>query len=460
MTASDTTLGGSFRDPSGFLFTRDGELYRQVNQRYRENYDLLKSSGLYDALTSKGFLVAHDEADVAPAEPQVAYKVLRPERIEFISYPYEWSFSQLKAAALLTLDIQKEAMERGMSLQDASAYNVQFRGTKPVMIDTLSFEKIREGQPWAAYGQFCRHFLAPLALMAYRDPGLSAFLRVHIDGVPLDIASELLPRKTRRRPALYMHLHAHARATKRSAEVTKKPTREFSARAFQGLIESLRSAVRKLELSERTSHWSDYYEELDHYTEDALEDKKAFVAEAIDRCAPKTVWDLGANVGVFSRLAGDRGISTVAFDIDHDCVEANYRAGVERGEEHVLPLRCDLTNPSPSLGWAHAERSSLVDRGPADLVLALALIHHLAIANNTPLPMIADFFGQVGRWAVVEFVPKSDPKVQTLLTVREDIFDGYTESAFEEAFRRHFEIVDRRPLRGSERVIYLLRSTR
>jgi len=203
-----SVLSSSFRDPSGFLFTREGVLYRQVDRRHAEHYDLLMSSGLYEALVSEGSLVPHEEVDEAPAGPG-AHRVIRPERIPFVSYPYEWCFSQLRDAALVTLEIQRRAMSFGMSLRDATAFNVQFRAGRPIFIDTLSFERLPEGRPWIAYRQFCQHFLAPLALARYRDVRLLQLTRDHLDGVPLDLAAELLPGRARLRLPLLQIGRAH-----------------------------------------------------------------------------------------------------------------------------------------------------------------------------------------------------------------------------------------------------------
>jgi len=206
-------LSGSFRDPSGFMFKHEGKLYRQVNQKYQEEYDLLMNSGLYDQLNKSRTLVAHKEVDLALApRPKIAYKVIQPENIDFISYPYEWCFNQLKDAAILTLAIARRALEFGMSLKDASAYNIQFQHGRPIFIDTLSFEKYEEGMPWIAYKQFCQHFLAPLALMAKTDIRLGQLLKNHIDGIPLDLASKLLPASTKLSFGLSTHIHPHALA--------------------------------------------------------------------------------------------------------------------------------------------------------------------------------------------------------------------------------------------------------
>ena len=208
-------LSASFRDPSGFLFTRNGILYRQINRAYAEDYARLMDSGLYEKLVKANLLIPHVEVDQAPAEKEAAFKVVQPERAPFISYPYEWSFSQLKDAALATLSIHKRALKLGMSLKDASAYNIQFVRGKAMLIDTLSFEIYKEGEPWIAYKQFCQHFLAPLALMSYRDIRLNQLLRIYIDGVPLDLASALLPFRTKLNFGLLTHIHVHADSQKR-----------------------------------------------------------------------------------------------------------------------------------------------------------------------------------------------------------------------------------------------------
>lgn len=460
---SRNKLSSSFRDPSGFLFLREGELFRQVNQSYREDYELLISSGLYEALVAEGLLIPHREVELPPEDPGPAYKVIKPEPVLFISYPYEWSFSQLKSAALATLAIQKKALQFGMILKDASAYNVQFVGCRPVFIDTLSFERYREGEPWVAYRQFCQHFLAPLALMSRCDIRLGGLLRLHIDGVPLDLASSLLPRRTRFSFSLLSHIHLHARSQARHADdagVGKADSgvrkRKVSKLAFRGIIDSLETAVKKLSWKAGGTEWGDYYGAT-NYSERAQEDKKRRVAEYLSRLSPKLVWDLGANTGIYSRLAAERGAYTVASDVDPAAVEKNYLKARAEKSEKILPLLIDLTNPSPGIGWEHRERMSLLERGPADVVLALALVHHLAISNNLPFYKIAEFFRRVGRDLIVEFIPKEDSQVRRLLASREDIFSGYNRESFEEVFSAYFRIEDSAPIADSERTIYLMR---
>ncbi len=455
--ASAEPATGSFRDPAGFVFRRDGSLYRQVNTDYRENYDHLMESGLYRALVDGGLLVPHDEVPFDGARPEAAYRVLRPEPVPFVSYPYEWSFSQLQDAALATLAVQRKAMEYGMSLKDGSAYNIQFTAGRPVLIDTLSFEKYQEGRPWVAYRQFCQHFLAPLALMSRCDIRLGQLLRVHLDGIPLDLAGRLLPHRTRLWPSLLTHIHLHARSQARYAgrQIDVRRPR-LSRLGLIGIISSLESGISGLGWRPGGTEWGDYYQDT-NYSAEAFQHKKQIVAGYLEALRPADVWDLGANTGEFSRIAADGGMRTVSFDIDPAAVERNYLECRRRGEKNILPLLADLTNPSPGIGWQNRERMSLSERGPAGAVLALALVHHLAISNNTPLERIADFFAGLGQALIVEFVPKSDSQVRRLLATREDIFPGYTQPGFEGAFAERFVIEASQPVIGSERVVYLMR---
>jgi len=451
-------IHSSFRDPSGFLFQSGGALFRQINNKYRKDYEMLMGSNLYEDLIAEGLMVPHDDADLALRKTDDAFRIIKPERISFISYPYEWCFSALKDAALLTLNVQKEALAHGMSLKDASAFNVQFKGGKPVFIDTLSFEEYREGQPWVAYKQFCMHFLAPLALMSYKDVHLNAWFRVFLDGLPLDLTSKLLPFRTRLRFSLLSHIHMHARSQQRYAEkVVDMSGRKFSRLAMQAIVDSLESAVKALKWSPGGTEWADYYF-YTNYSQEGMIHKKEIISEFLEEINPRTLWDLGANDGVFSRIASSRGIQTVSFDIDPACVEANYLKMRRENETRLLPLLYDAMNPTPDLGWANNERMSIISRGPCDTVMALALVHHLAISNNVPLCNIAEYLSKLCKSLIIEFVPKKDSQVQKLLATREDIFPHYDQKHFEADFNGYFQIIKSNKICDSERVVYLMKT--
>lgn len=453
-----TKVSSSFRDPSGFVYTEGNEIFRQINKNYKENYELLNSSGLYQELVNQNLLIEHKETSNKP-EREDGWKIISPKKIDFISHPYEWTFSMLKDAALLTLEVQKKAVQHGMSLKDASAFNVQFVEGKPILIDTLSFEKYEEGKPWVAYKQFVEHFLAPLNLMSLVDIRLGRLSSLFIDGVPVELASKILPFKSRFNLNLLIHIHAHAASKKRFSDKklsTSIKSKRFSKRALLGLVDSLEGSINKLEWNPKGTQWEDYYEEdKNNYKTEAFRHKADLTKKFITECKAKEVWDLGANTGHFSRILGEK-INVVAFDSDYGVLELNYRKMKKEKEKNILPLFSDLANPSPSLGWAEEERQSLVNRGPADAVLALALIHHLAISNNVPFSNIASFFAKIGKYLIIEFVEKSDSQVQKLLANRVDIFNDYNKKEFEEAFSEFFKLKRIVPIKNSKRTLYLM----
>jgi len=448
-------IPSSFRDPAGFLFVRDGTLFRHVARTGAAGYDLLLASGLYERLAGEGLLVRHDEVP-APEGHEEAHRVLRPAEVPVVTYPYEWTFGQLQDAALLTLRVQRRALERGLWLKDASAFNVQLADGRPVLIDTLSFEAYPEGRPWVAYRQFCQHFLAPLALMSRVDLRLGRLLGAHLDGVPLDLASALLPLRTRLQPGLLLNLHLHAWSQARLSGRAPARRPVLPKRRLEALVEGLEATVAGLRPAQGKTAWSGY-SGASSYSSRAYEEKQAIVGRFLEAVRPATVWDLGANTGAFSRLAADAGAFTVALDADPLAADLHYRSLKGRGERRVVPLVVDLSNPTPSLGWDGRERPSLFERSRADMALALALVHHLAIGHNVPLRALAAFLARIAPRVAVEFVPKQDPQVQGMLASRADVFPDYTLEGFEAAFRERFSFVESHGLPGSDRRLFLLR---
>jgi hypothetical protein len=449
--------GVSFRDPAGFVYRHDGELRRQVNQVYREHYDQLLASGLYEELVGAGLLVKHDELQVDAFEPAQAYHVIRPEPIEFISYPYEWSFSQFRDAALATLEIQRRAIVRGLTLKDASAYNVQFHAGRPIWIDTLSFEVYNDGEPWVAYRQFCEHFLAPLALMSLQDVRLGQLSRTNLDGIPLDLAARLLPWRSRFRLGLALHLHLHSRFQRHHAGQARPATSgRLTRNGMLALIDNLTTTVGRLPSRSRKDGWATYYDEIS-YTSEEFKQKARLVTEFLGRTAAKNVWDLGSNTGYFSRLACEAGAFTIAMDSDPACVERIYLEMKRQRETKLMPLLIDLFNPTPPAGWLNGERASIFDRGSPELVMALALVHHLALTGNQPLENLAAFFERLAPWLVIEFVPESDPQARLLQAKRRGIHHPYDRQRFERCFNAHFTTVLVEPVSASGRVLYLMR---
>lgn len=456
MSASFLHHPSSFRDPSGFVFEKEGVLYRQVNKVFKDHFDFFIHSGCYEKLVKQQLLIPHEPINKNLTAGNEWYATLKPEQAGCISYPWEWSFDMLKDAALLTLRITKEAIASGLILKDATPYNVQWYKGKLTFIDTLSFEKYDAGEPWIAYRQFCESFLAPLLLMHYKKQSLQPLLLAWPEGIPLSIAKSLLPGRSKFSLHVYLHIHLHANiAGKKKLHTGAKA--KFSGQKMLNLITSLEMLTGKLKLQGHSTAWSGYYEEAS-LRKNYLELKKEIIARWLDRMPGiKTASDLGANDGEFSCLLAQKSIQTIAVDFDPYCINNLYHKIKGSGEKNIQPFIADLTHPSPAIGFNNQERPSLLSRLKTDLSLALALIHHLVIGKNISLEMTAALFKQISKILIIEFVPKTDEKVQLMLANKKDIYTSYTQDNFEKAFAGCFSIEEKEAISDSGRVLYLMK---
>jgi len=445
-TASDPR---SFRDPSGHVFSRDGKIYRSIFRPGVKDFEAARDAGIYDKLVESGLLLPHDEVNFGDPVPEGTVYCLSHPRLPMISYPWEWPFSMLKGAALIHLDAMEMLLPHGFWLRDASAFNVQNDGNRLRLIDTLSIGHRIAESPWVAYGQFCSHFLAPLAMAAYCDIRTLSMWRNYIDGYPLDLVTKMLPFWRRYRPGLFMHLALHARfqdAADRKEDIgkaksAKKP--KVNDRGLIGLVRSLQRTVGSIKWKRSSRIWEEYGEIRAYQAEDVSR-KSEYVDRVVRRLKPNMVWDLGGNTGEFSLIAAHYGSFVVSIDGDPACTEYLYqRVSGANGTKRILPLTMDLANPSPGLGWDGKERLSLRDRGPADLVLALALIHHLVFSCCVPLSLIAEWFASLADHVLVEFIPPTDPMVQKLLRNRGDEHLPYNLKMFNLNFEKSFEFIDK-----------------
>jgi hypothetical protein len=446
-------LPASYRDNDGFVFEMDGQVYRQIHPQYEVHYKALMQSGLYEELVKRKWLIPHTEINDSPVKTRHG-RVIHPEQIAFISYPYEWSFDMWKDAALLTLHIAMAALQKGMILKDATPFNIQFHNGRPVFIDTLSFEMYEAGKPWVAYRQFTECFAAPLLLMHYCHPDTNKFFAVYPNGIPLDVLVSLLPARSRWNMNTFLHIHLQAKFSGKE----KQPggnQKEFPKQKLQILLKGLEGFVQKITVKKVKSTWDDYYTDT-ILVDDYLEAKTSLVNAFISGIECKEVIDLGANDGHFSLLfSNDKKV--IATDFDSNCINELYLQIKKTGRTNILPLVNNLTTPSPAIGWANAERLSFTARLKADLVLALALVHHLAIAGNVPLSLIANWLKPMGELLIIEFVPKSDEKVKLLLQNRADIFDSYSLDNFRSVFTAHYTIIKEATIGNTGRVLFLMK---
>lgn len=454
---------GSFRDPGGSVFIAGNRVYRTVMPSAAADYHEVRRTGILRELMDEGLVIEEREVEkslLGDLGAGAAYLAEHP-RLPFVSYPYEWCFHALKDAALLQLEIHLRCVARGITLSDASAYNVQFRGPRPVFIDTLSFRPYREGEVWSGHRQFCEQYLNPLLLRACVGIPHNAWYRGSLEGIPVQHLARVLPWRAKISWNVIKHIVLQAAFERMSARGSSSAvTRDIRLplEAFRSILTGLKAWIASLEPQkhERTT-WRDYAEN-NSYSLEETQRKAAFVREYVKAVQPKVLWDLGCNTGEYSKLALQAGAEvSIGFDFDIGALERAYlRAKTER--LNLLPLHLDAMNPSPSQGWAQHERKGLCERGPADGLLALALVHHLAIAKNVPLGEVVQWLVQLAPSGVIEFVQKSDPMVAELLRLREDIFPCYTESAFEEALKRRARICKVEQVSSTGRKLYWFES--
>jgi hypothetical protein len=455
---------GSFRDPLSTVFVGPEGVYRGLTEPGLREFEAVAGAGFFDDLVGRGRIVRTER--VAPDEAPLAGEwaaVLRHERVPVITYPYEWSFAMLRDAALLQLEVTERAVADGFTTKDASSYNVQFRGADPVFIDVGSFERLRPGEPWPGYRQFCELFLNPLVAQGVAGIPFQPWLRGSVDGIsPADAAS--LVRGWRRLDRrLLVHVRLHARAERRYADSDRDVRDELrhaglGPKVLAAQLANLRDAVERLRWDDARSEWSDYTDRA-HYTDIDLAAKESFVARAVEADRPSTVLDLGANDGRFSVLAVDHGARlAIAADSDHLVVDRLYRRLRDAGDTRVLPLVIDLADPPPGLGWRSRERRPWAERMQPDLVLALALVHHLALTDTVPFGEIVAFLADFDAPLIVELPHRDDPMVERLLgRKRAGLFDHYTTDGWERALAERFHVAEREVLPSGRRTLYRCR---
>jgi SAM-dependent methyltransferase len=460
---------GSFRDPDGAVFHQDGEVLRGLSARAAHDWERLRSTAFFGRLTESGRLVRTEEYDgEAPPSPRgdAWAKVLRHERVPVVTYPYEWPFAMLREAAALQLEVLAAALDEGMSLKDGSAYNVQFVGSRPTFIDLGSFEA--SSGPWPGYRQFCQTMLFPLLVQAHLGTPFQPFLRGSIDGLtPSDVAGMFSGVRRFRKGVLRnvtLHSVLERKVTAASQDVRSDlEASGFSTELAKSVAKNLLKLVRGLEVAKRGSAsddehsvWSDYRDTCSYSDADARA-KRDFVGAALAEGERRTVLDLGANDGEYSLLAAEHADHVVAVDGDEKVVDLLYRRLRAAGNEKILPLVMNLADPSGGLGWRNRERAPFVDRVRPDVTLALALVHHLTIAANVPLPEVVAWLADLGGRTVVEFPHTDDVQVKRLLANKPaGLFDDYRRDAFEALLGERFLVHRQETLPGGTRTIYLV----
>lgn len=453
---------GSFRDRDGQVFYEHGHVYRGLSASALEDWKALEQSALVPGMFDRGHLIPTrliDPVDHWPADLTARWSgFLLHDRVPVVSYPYEWSFGMLKDAALLTLDILQRALDAGLTLKDATAYNVQWRGASPVFVDIPSLQRQRPGEPWAGYRQFCEMFLAPLILQSYKDVAFHSWLRGSLDGIPIDDLARLMSSRDLFRSGVLKHVYLQSRLQSGYADSNRDVKSElkesgFNTELIKANVRGLAKLVEGLEWKQARSEWSDYAEGHSYNASDYAR-KQEFVRAAVRDRHRDVVWDVGCNTGDFSRVAAVHADQVLAMDADHLAIERLYQELKAGGPGNILPLVNNLANPSPAIGWDLRERTPLIERGKPDLILNLALIHHIVIGANVPVSAFLSWLTGTGADVVVEFVTREDEMVQKLLRNKLDNYDDYNLESFEQQFEKLYEVVSREELKSGKRVIF------
>jgi SAM-dependent methyltransferase len=462
MMSQQQVESGSFRDRKAKVFYHNGGVYRVLSRAAMSDWKALSATRFFPRFSGDGKIVrteivnSFDSPEVQPQGQWVG--VLKHERIPFISYPYEWSFGMLRDAGLLQLELLLEALKENLILKDSSAFNVQWRGSVPAFIDITSFEKLAPGEPWVGYRQFCQLFLYPLLLQAYKDVPFQLWLRGSLDGIESEHLMRLMSARDFLRPGVFTHVFMQARLQSRfgnSQRDVKTDLRKagFSKQLIVSNLKRIKKLIQGLKWEPEKSVWADYAI-TNSYSEEESERKAAFVREVVHSRFWELTWDLGCNTGVFSRIAAENARYVVALDADQLAVERLFRELKAEGIKTILPLLNNLADPSPNLGWRGLERKSLANRGKPELVLCLALIHHLVISANIPLGEFVEWLAGLGGDLVIEFITKEDAMVQTLLRNKEDNYSDYNKEFFEECLSKAFDLVRHERLDSGRRFLY------
>lgn len=459
MTEQLSPVTGSFRDPRGYVARdKDGQIFRILKSSGYEAFSAVEASGLYDKLIHANMLIGHEKIyNPEQTKAHSAELVLKHPLVPFISYPYEWCFEQLKAAALLQLDLYLKSLEFGQTLTDATAFNIQFIGADPVFIDTLSFTPYTDGMFWKGQQQFTEQFLNPLLLAAHTGLAFNDTYRGSMTGIPSDLIRKTLPLHKKLSFKYFNYIFIPSASDKRMALDDKRKNRAVTGKlpkeGFRFILKQLRSWVDGVENYNVQSLWSDYTDNRT-YNDDSLSAKVEFIKDAVGRKKPDLLLDIGCNTGEFSMLASDAGAKyVVGIEYDHLALSKAYLSA-QKAKANFLPIYQNILNPSPAQGWASKERDDFKSRINADFALALAVIHHMVFSGNVPLEMALDYITDLSPEGIIEWVPKTDPMVIILLQNRDDIFESYTEDNFVQCLNNKGFAVKGKKLLANGRVLY------
>ncbi|MHA8078895.1 hypothetical protein [Aquirufa antheringensis] len=441
----------SFKDQAARVVKKDGHYTRYIFPVYKPEYDHLMASGLYLKLVGQQLLIPHQEIE---NQDKNIYKIISPEQINFISLPFEWCYAQWRKVILSYLEINLLAIENGLILKDATPYNFYFKGGKAILFDTTSFSFFNEPNYWNSYRQFCEEMLGPFSLMHYKGQQWGTLTLASQRGLPLDFISQNLPNKSWLNLTCLLHLHLHAKAYHKPSK-GKNASEGFTKEKLTEAILMIKTTIESWNDYYRyPTYWENYYEK-DIETPEYLADKELTIKHILDDLKPARILDLGANTGKFSEIACEKAKNVIALEFDTNCVDTIEQLITETKNEKLQTLVGDLSQTSPDFGLLGKEHPSIFTRAKSDLVMALALVHHLALTKMIPFELITDLLYEFSsKYVLVEFIEKTDRKVIHLLKNNPRYYPNKEE--FEQIIQQKYKLLQKKTLDKSVRTLYLL----
>jgi len=446
----------SFKDPDAKVVRFQDEFFRLIHANYVEEFQGIITCGLYQELIDHELMIAHEIVQ-HPLQSKEYPLVIRPEQLAYQVLPFEWSMHMWFDCLRAFLQINLIALKYGYLLKDATPYNFSLHRGKMMLFDSSSFVRFKEGDPWNAYRQFCEEMLGPYLLIRYNGQTWSKLMMSSIRGLELSFIAKNLPLKSwfNLQALVHIHLHKNFSNQKKIAHKEVSPKKIFTKESLIKLLESLLGSFNESHLPSE-GHWKDYYQaylESDTY----LPTKKAIIKNWLSNVSVDSVVDLGANVGEFSFLAAEVAEKVLSVEADPTCVDAMLHHIKNQQQTKVHPALVDLTQVSPNLGNNLQEYASLLERGTSQMVFALALVHHLAITYSFSFQQIIELFNRFStKYLVVEFIEKSDEKVQLLLQNRGKEFPDFTIENFETCLLDKFQLIEKVQIPSSKRVLYFV----
>lgn len=437
----------SFRDPDSSLSYDNSYYYRWISLNYEKHFNHFIDSGLKERLLLEGFILPFVEIIDDTPEAGVSSRVLRTDVLPFVSYPYEWSFSQFKEAALLTLKINQLALEYGMILKDASMFNVQFIGCKSVFIDLSSFEIYEQNTPWKAYYQFSKHFYGPLFLAAKKNIILPKLLQYFIDGIPLKEVVSLCSWYDFLNSGAFLHLYLHAKGEGKIVISSKENI--VTKKQLSNIFTHLESAITNLTIKQKQTVW-DTYNQNNNYEIESQQHKVEIIKGFLDQIEVTKALDIGSNDGLYSQLLADRGMYTLVVDIDEFAIDRAFK----RQHNLIHPLQMNLVNPTPATGWINCERKSFWERCNVDVIQALAIVHHLVITHDISFEEIAKKLARHTKYLIIEFIDPDDSQAEILLQNKPHHKLNYNQINFEIGFNSYFNLIDKKSILETKRKLF------